>query len=296
MKVKQRHRKACLQAEKTGFFRAMARHVAVFNRRGSTLVVTFDNMKSRETPSPAFPWGADYVERLGHSHLGIMMSRRNDWFRHSDLFDFFEELQYTGFFTEFRRVIFYGASMGGYGALSFAAAAPGAQVVAFAPQTSLDPRVTPFETRYRSGFARGDWDDPRFADGAAGAALAGQVTIFADPYEPLDRAHVARLPSHNLRWMRCGCMGHNPARALKFMNVLGKTVGQAFDGSLTEAEFAATLRGKRDSKVYQRQVLTRAVENGHAKLALNVTSRGGFPNVHRQAEQQLAQDRPGLAA
>ena len=104
------------------------RHFVALKRRGPRLVVTFDNMTSRDAHGPRNPWGWNIVESLGHSHLGVCMSRRNDWFRHPDLFDLFDRLRDQGFFEQFEDVVFYGSSMGGCGALSFAQAAPGAHL------------------------------------------------------------------------------------------------------------------------------------------------------------------------
>ena len=135
MRVKHRHRQAARLADKQGFSQVMTRHIGLFYPRGDTLIVGFDNMKSRDMPPPAFPWGYNAIAAQGYSHLGIMMARRNDWFRHKDLDAFFDGLRWQGFFDQFRRVVFFGASMGGYGALSFCSACPFADVVVFAPQT-----------------------------------------------------------------------------------------------------------------------------------------------------------------
>lgn len=248
----------------------MTRHVAAFFQRSSdTLIVTFDNMKSRDVKGPAFPWGYNFVQAQGHSHLGIMMSRRNDWYRHPDLNGFFDSLKQEGFFDRFRNVVFYGSSMGGYGALCYAAAAPGCRVVAFTPQTSLHPTVVPFETRYRRGFDRGVWSGGRYEDGVEGAQVAASVVAFADPFHPLDRAHIARLPKNNLIWARCPNMGHDAARMLKHMGVLTDVVLQAWTNTLTEQSFHKTVRGSRGiSQGLARLVLNRGLETGHPQLVL----------------------------
>ena len=118
MPLPRKFRKAAIEATATsgGFFRDFDRHSAVHFQRGSTLIVTFDNMKSRDMPVPRYPWAYQFVAKQGHSHLGIMMKRRNDWFRHRQLCDFFDELRDSGFFERFDNVVFYGSSMGGYGA------------------------------------------------------------------------------------------------------------------------------------------------------------------------------------
>lgn len=295
MDFRHRHRKAARLARKHGFAEAMTRHAAVFYPRGDTLIVGFDNMKSREQPAPAFPWGYAAIAKAGHSHLGIMMSRRNDWFRHRDVVDFFDHLKSSGFFKQFHRVVFFGASMGGYAALCYCAASPGADVVTFSPQTSLDPATVPFETRYPKGLARGDWECG-VTDGAVGARTARQVMVFADPYHSIDVAHIARLPGRNLRWMRCPNFGHSPARVMKHMTVLGPSLRAAWKGQLSPSAFAKMQRAHRfTAPGLTREVLLRGLETGHAGLVLS-TIRSleaahptwSFPRIAGMAQEQLA--------
>ena len=272
-KLKRRLRKTALQAVASGgFFTPMKRHLAIFVPRGRTLVVTFDNMKSREDRAPAQPWGHEFIKETGYSHLSVSMQRRNDWFRHPELEDFFDGLAADEFFKSFDRVLFYGSSMGGYGALSYSAAVPGSEVIAFAPQTSLDPAVAPFETRYEPGFARGDWQG-RYADAALGASLSRRVTIFADPWQLIDASHIARLPQDNLVWAKCPFAGHTPARVMHVMGILRNSVLEAFAGTVTEGSFRKNWRRHRVSALHTRRVLNRAVGQGHPQLALR-TIRG----------------------
>ncbi|THH39017.1 hypothetical protein E4Z66_05525 [Aliishimia ponticola] len=268
MALRHRHKQAARAVGAGGFVRIMARHVAMFYPRGGTLVVGFDNMKSRTMPGPAFPWGYDAIRAAGHSHLGVMMARRNDWFRHRDLALFFDDLSARGFFAGFDRVVFYGASMGGFGALSFSAACPGADVFVFAPQTSLDPGRVPFETRYRKGYARGDWQGGSYTDGAVSAKDAGRVTVIADPQLAVDAAHVGRLPADRLIWLRARNFGHNPARLLKHMGILGQVCRAGWDGTLTQARFTALRRaGRAQGQSLARHILLEALERGHDQLA-----------------------------
>jgi pimeloyl-ACP methyl ester carboxylesterase len=288
-----RHREAALLAMQTGFAAPMKRHTALFYRRSSqTLVVTFDNMKSREAPKPTYPWGYDFLREQNYSHLGIMMRRRNDWFRHSDLTSFFDQLREEEFFKEFQNVVFYGSSMGGYGALAYASSAPGARVVTFSPQTSIDPIHVPFETRYRKAFARGDWSGP-YLDGAIEAKTASQVIVFADPYEPLDNMHAIRLSSQcQVDWMKMPFSGHNTMRRLLMQGVLSEAVLGALEGSLTPKSFQLKMRRTRGVQTVARTSLNRALEKGHSRLVLSTLKQLNkskpewkFPKLKKEALQ-----------
>lgn len=272
-RVKWRLRRAAGQAKAEGFAHPLRRHVALYYERGSTLVVSFDNMKSRDALGQVYPWAYKFVAGLGHSHLGIIMQRRCDWFRQPDLEAYFDRLRDEGFFDQFERVIFYGASMGGYGALSYSAAVPGSDVVVFSPQSSLDQKVVPFETRYRDGFQRGRWKRTRYKDAVDGAKAARRVTVFADPFHTLDAAHAARLVSDNVIWAKCPSSGHNPARLMKFMGCLNEAVTKAFDGTLTEIEFRQIWRAHRDTQALARVILRQGMRSGHLDLVLRTLER-----------------------
>ena len=84
---------------------------------------------------------------MGCSVLGVMCRSRN-WFRDVSVHDGFERLRDSGFFDQFDDVLFYGASQGGFGALTYSRCAPGSSVLAIAPQTTLDRRVLPNEDRW----------------------------------------------------------------------------------------------------------------------------------------------------
>jgi pimeloyl-ACP methyl ester carboxylesterase len=295
-----RHRKPALVAMKRGFVKAMTRHTALFYQRSNrTLVVTFDNMKSRETPSPAYPWGYDFLAKQDYSHLGIVMRRRNDWFRHKDLANFFDTLRDDGFFNAFKHVVFYGSSMGGYGALAYASASPGARVVAFSPQTSLDPAHARFETRYRNGFARGDWSGP-YLDGAYEARTANSVTVFYDPYERIDCSHVSRLEVNTqLNRMKMPFAGHDTMRRLAMQEILPEICLLALEGKLTAKDFNIMLRAHRGVQAVARKSLNLAIDKGHPKLVMATLSQlektkpeWNFPKIKRAAQEAIDRSVP----
>lgn len=285
MPLPRKFRRAAIEATATsgGFFRDFDRHSAVHFQRGSTLVVTFDNMKSRDMPVPRYPWAYQFVAKQGHSHLGIMMKRRNDWFRHRQLCDFFDELRDSGFFDRFDNVVFYGSSMGGYGALTYASACPRARAIAFSPQTTLSPALVPWERRYENARLRGDWDEPRYADAALTTHHLCEALLFYGPCMPEDRRHADRLTARGVVHLRCPFVGHKIPRYLAFWGLLGTVVREAIDGTLTDAEFVRMIRVRRDHKSYVRSVLARAVAAGHVPLA-------------RHALEGFASRRPDLPA
>ncbi|WP_299280320.1 hypothetical protein [uncultured Tateyamaria sp.] len=296
MRIKHRHRIAAKATEPDGFVHPMARHVAMyFPRSTKRLVVSFDNVMSRAAPRPHFPWGANFVDRMGASHLGLMMASPDDWFRHADVWAFFDGLRDDGFFESFDEVIFYGSSMGGYGALTFAKAAPGARVVAMVPQTHLDPSVVPFETRYDAGFARGKWFGP-YLDAVDGARAASVVYVLYDPHFGPDAAHVARLDPANLVELRLPWSLHHSGPILSKTGRMNDVLEAAFDGTLTATSFRAMVRAGERCEMGARQSLRAGLSKGHPKLVMRALSglaqshpEWEFPKIKERAHRLVQQ-------
>ncbi|MBW6507464.1 MAG: hypothetical protein K0B00_12025 [Rhodobacteraceae bacterium] len=248
-----------------GFYRDNGSHSFLYIPRGRTLVVTFDNldiaMNKREERRP---WGFQFIEKQGWSMLGVMAGGWT-WYRDPWVASEFDRLAAEGFFAQFERVVFYGASMGGYAACAFSAACPGADVVAISPQSSLSRALVPWESRYKVAWDS-DWSGP-YGDAAEASKLARRVSILFDPYEPLDAGHAARFTAPNAVKLRAPLLGHRLGSSLNQMGILNPIILAALNGSLTEADFYQRLRARRDFARYQRELFKRAVDAGHPVLA-----------------------------
>jgi hypothetical protein len=248
-----------------GFYRENPDHSMLYMKRGDTLVVTFDNLDIAMTKrEDSRPWGFSFIEKQGWSMLGVMANGWT-WYRDKWVSDQFDDLAASGFFKGFKRVVFYGASMGGYAACAFVPACPGADVVAISPQSTLDKQLVPFETRYVNAWGR-DFTG-KYGDAAEASKAAGRVTILFDPYEPLDSGHVARFTGANVVRLRTPLMGHRLGSSLHQMGILSQITLGALNGTLTEAEFYRTLRARRGFVRYQRELFKRALAKGHPGLA-----------------------------
>lgn len=208
------------------------------------LVVTFEaaggvpDRSDRTRPG----WAVSWLERQGFSILAVK-ALKADWYRKPELHAFLRTLQREGFFARFRRTVFYGSSMGGYAALAFSSLVPGSIVLAYSPQTSLHPALTPWDPRFKEA-RKEDWDGD-FADAAA-CAEASRVIVVYDPLNLPDRMHVARLPVHNLLPLRFPAGGHLVVVRVGELNSLGHVFTQALDGSLTVEGFAKFARRRRE--------------------------------------------------
>lgn len=254
-------------AGEEGFYRAGPEgHSFLFMPRDpDTLVVTFDNLDiTMNKRDDRRPWGYKFIENQGWSMLGVLAGGWT-WYRNPWVAEQFDELRDSGFFEQFKRVVFYGASMGGYAACAFSPAAPGADVVAISPQTTLDKSIVPWETRYKVAWAR-DFSGP-YGDAAEVSKAARKVYILYDPYEPLDSGHVDRFTHDNVERLRAPLLGHRLGSSLHQMGILSPIILGALSGTLTGREYYQMLRTRKGFPRYQRELFTRAVDKGHRKLA-----------------------------
>ena len=248
---------------------------AWFIRRSDVLLVTFDNLGSIGEYEPPQPWLQARAAKGGFSILGLIASQR-DWYRNEDTPALIRALRDAGFFAGFRRVVFAGASMGGFAALSLSALVPGAVVLAFSPQSTLAPGLVPFERRYP--FARRKWDwQSAGCDAAQAVQGASEVWLIYDPFIPEDRAHVRRImaaaPPGVTREIRLDHLGHRAIRQLKALGLLQDLIEGLASGTLSQAAFAKAFRVRRESLAYQRLLIAAAERRGHRHLALQALRR-----------------------
>ncbi len=251
-----------------GFFRENGLHSFLFVPRGNTLVVTFDNLDiAMNKRTDRRPWGFSFIEKQGWSMLGVMANGWT-WYRDPWVAVQFDALAAEGFFARFDRVVFYGASMGGYAACAFVTACPGADVLAISPQSTLDKSLVPWERRYSQA-----WDKDftgRYGDAAETLAAAGRAVILYDPYEELDAGHVDRLTGANVSKLRAPLMGHRLGSSLAQMGILAPITLAALDGSLTELDFYRRLRARRAFPRYQRELFRKALWRKRPGLARKI--------------------------
>ncbi len=251
-----------------GFVRDNGMHSFLHVPRGDTLVVTFDNLDVAMTKrEDRRPWGYAFIEKQGWSMLGVMANGWT-WYRDPWVWAQFDELKASGFFARYKRVVFYGASMGGYAACAFVAACPGADVVAISPQSTLDKSIVPWETRYKVAW-ESDFSG-KYGDAAAVSAAAGRVTLLYDPYEALDSGHADRVLGANVVKLRTPLLGHRLGSSLQQMGILGPITLAALNGTLTESAFYHQLRARRGFGRYQKELFKRVIDKGRPDLARRI--------------------------
>lgn len=281
-----------------GYFSALGKkHTAIFGDNGSgVLLVSFESLAHIRASSPdGVPLGFELAEPRGWSHLGLV-ARRETWFRSPHVWRFFDRQIDSGFFEEFDKVIFYGAGMSGYAAAAYSVAAPGATVIAVAPQATLSP-------------SRARWDD-RFADMRAkdftsryGYApdmieAAGAAYIVHDPAEREDAMHAALFGGghvHHILYRRGGAGAIDAD--LRAMGVLDQALDDAASGGLSPMTFHSALRRRREYTPWLRAAMGRVMAADRpyltglfARAALRRQDVPRFAKVLETAEAALTRE------
>ncbi len=240
---------------------------AYFIRRSDVLWVTFDNLGSVGATVPAQPWLQIRAARAGASILGII-AHRKDWYRNPDTAALITSLRDAGLFTKFKRVVFIGASMGGFAAITYSALVPGSVVLAFSPQSTLAKSIAPFERRYKYGLRKWDWTTPEHLDAATAVSSAAKIWLVYDPFVREDRAHARRISGPNVQHLHFDHTGHRAIRHLKDFGVLTQLIEGIAKDALDETAIFRAARARRTNLPWLRSLTAEAERRNHVPLLL----------------------------
>ncbi|TVP68778.1 MAG: phosphoadenosine phosphosulfate reductase [Rhodobacteraceae bacterium] len=261
-------------------------HTAVFADGGNTLLVTFETIDTIRSVEPDhMPLGLRIASRHGWSSL-VLVARTPRWFRDTAVLDFFDAQIDAGFFDSFERVIFYGAGMSGYAACALSICAPGAIVLAVAPQATLEPQIAPWDRRFPEA-RRLDFTS-RF--GFAPAMLDGSRNAFIvyDAGRRTDSMHATLFRRPFVTLLRAAHLGSQTEAALRRMGVLETLIETAARGRLTPARFHDMLRRRRNDPTYLCALVKRAANSKHPSLTITAAR-------HALALHECARTRKELA-
>ncbi len=227
-----------------GFQRALDDdHTVSYLARGRNLLVSFETLEaSMRVTESGLPVGLDFVEDK-HWSLLHFAARRDSWFRAPAIYEFMDDLVDDSFFEEFDRVMFYGTGVGAYAACAYSVAAPGATVLAAAPQATLDSERAGWDMRFPDA-KRLRFDDrygyaPDMLEGARAAF------ILFDPYRPLDHVHASLFRGPNVTRIKMRHFDGLIEYALREMELLHRTIEAVSNNTLRPDEFYHLLRDKR---------------------------------------------------
>ncbi len=237
-----------------------------------TLIVSFDNLATVDEGWPRNPWAWRRLQPLGHAVLGVQ-SHAKDWFRQPTTPAQLVGLRDAGFFDRFRRIVLTGASMGGFAALNFAPLIPGARVLAFSPQSTMNKRIAPFEQRFPFAVKKSDWDGMPFLDAAAAVPYIARAILLFDPFVPEDRAHAVRMRGPTVEQIACPHATHEAIRVILKSGIFPLLIEMMVRDQPVGPAFWAAWRARRVVPKWQRAMITRATQTGHHRLAVAACNR-----------------------
>lgn len=241
-------------AEDYGYFQPLGdKHSAAFIDAGKTLIVTFESIASiRRASDLEEPRGFDFTRQLGWSSLSLI-SDGDTWFRDPNVYGYFDRLVDDGFFEDFDQVLFFGIHAGGYAACAFSVASPGARVLAFRPQATLDPSVTGWDHRYlemrRTSFSDRYGYAPDMLD------AANHAFVVHDPTDRMDAMQASLFTKSNVTQFRTPHLGWKLVQRLDEMGALTPMIIGAMDGTLDRDMFARLFRARKTNLAYLRAMM-----------------------------------------
>jgi len=248
-----------------GFYRDLSNNFVSYVPGNRILIVSFDNAYSPSILENRSPYGFNFIARRGWSSLGVMEKKKN-WFRQEDLRDLFDELKATGFFFQFDKIVFYGASMGSFGATVYSSAAPNSTVLIYGPRATHNHKY--FK---ENGFI--EHGDNRYDCVPTGVSNAGEVFLFYDPLNAKDAKHADIFRNLNTELIECRHLGHVVANEFASMSILKPILEKVVDESLNRTEFYKLFRQRKSSTSYIHKLMMVAISNGHYFMALKIVMK-----------------------
>jgi len=279
------------QPGRNGFQRHLdAEHWVTFVDRGPNLLVSFEKLEdSLTTGDNGLPVGMDFVDEKNWSLLHFSAAA-DSWFRRDAIYRFVDELIDDAFFENFDQVTFYGAGRCGYAACAFSVAAPGARVLAIAPQATLESDRAGWDPRFPDA-RRMDWDDrygyaPQMLEGASAAF------VLFDPHMSFDAVHASLFQGSNVTRLKCRHFNGMIEIALREMDLLHQVIEMVADGTMTPQLFYRLLRSRRSNARYLRRLLFhtdgRKSPLRTAVLCIHVLDRMNGPAFRKRLAASMA--------
>lgn len=272
-----------LTAEEGHFEPVGARHWALFEDAGTTLIVTFDQMATILASDTGMPWGHGFARDRGWSHL-CFIAEGETHFRDPALYRHLDRLVDDAFFEDFDRVLFFGHGHGAHAACAYAVTAPGAQVLALNPRATLAGREVAWDRRdlaaRRLDFTTRYGYAPEMLEGA------GKVVVIHDLTQREEAMHSALFRAPWVTRLSAPLMGERIEWALRHMGILPTLIEAAMEGRLTPALFAREWRKRRAFSPYLKALLDKAETARRRGLAIaicrSVTRRLKAPHFARR--------------
>ena len=253
---------------------------------GDTLIVTFTNRHWAGKGATDF-WGHKFLSKRGFPAMGIMGAAA-DWFPEAETRALIDAVRATGVLDTYRRIVTYGYSMGGYGAVKYASQLGSAASLSMSPQVSIDPKdVGRFDRRYRLHYSEALHPDMIVK---ASDAAPVNYAVYDPRFEP-DRRHVELLAEvAPVVPVNAACSQHSSAMLLTESGAAEDLLRLVLDdeGDKQRRARAIVRRARHGSWTFHRRLADYLLARGRTAQALAAYQRshdlreavGGAQNPH----------------
>ena len=224
------------------------------------------------SPRPQYPgnnmvgFGRDFIVNEGYTGAYVI-AKWAHWWQSEEVDKAIRILTGTKCFAAARHRLAYGGSMGGFGALKFAAAFGCNSALIVSPQISVQPELASFETRWADDIAKIAFRNP---DARTDISADCRYQIIYDPFDSLDRQHIAMLPAHpSLEICPIPFCGHSPLQMFREVDLLKPLVIAAAEGALDLEVMRQRVRERRRySPSYLANLAQAAARQRHMGVAV----------------------------
>jgi hypothetical protein len=225
-------------------------------------VVTFQSYTDRRTLDRE-GFGERFFASRGVNAIHVL-SRDNDWYLSPDIERALAAAAKA--VAPFDRISAYGSSMGAYAAIRLGRLVGATTAIALSPQFSIDPRLVPFEDRWKLDARRLDYEIERRL---AQKGFVETAYVFYDPADRRDARHVELFRRClDVRDIRLPDCGHPVTGFLAEIRLLEPAVLEAAEGKFDPAAFEREALAMRDSAPQYYLTLARRPGSPEKKLEL----------------------------
>jgi hypothetical protein len=256
-------------------------HIRVIFLKGSsdTLVVSFGDLISR---AKGMSINAEKsLIKYQYNVIGIMPKQKT-WFPKSSMLQMQQQIQ--PILEQFKQIVGYGGSMGGYAAIKYSNLLNMQKIVAFVPQYSIDPDVVQ-DRRYAEFFDPSIHQEMQIQADEVDASR--EYIIVYDPYFAEDKEHFLKIQPllPNMHVIHLPFTGHEALSVLASSQLLNDFVEQPFDITYF---YQRVREVKKQSKFYYRHVLDALLTRHHQAL-LRILENNDFVLDERYFDVLLKQ-------
>ncbi|VXA56686.1 conserved hypothetical protein [Acinetobacter proteolyticus] len=234
-------------------------HIRVIFLKGSsdTLVISFGDLISR---AKGMSINAEKsLIKYQYNVIGIMPKQKS-WFPKSSMLQMQQQIQ--PILQQFKGIVGYGGSMGGYAAIKYSNLLNMQKIVAFVPQYSIDPDVVQ-DCRYAEFFDASIHQDMQIQ--ADEVDSSREYIIVYDPYYAEDKEHFLKIQPllPKMHVIHLPFTGHEALSVLASSQLLNDFVVKPFEITYF---YQRVREVKKQSKFYYRHVLDALLPRHHQAL------------------------------